>query len=83
MAEKGIFRAGTDTTLPNTRAVKLLQATSAKLRDAWEKKVPLTFSTDFDYWNERMKDEKSAPWLTRGNVKSPSSIPGSRQHSAG
>jgi hypothetical protein len=22
-----------------------------KLRDAWEKKVPLTFSTDFDYWN--------------------------------
>src|SRR5262249_57923905 len=35
---------------------------------AWEKKVPLTFSTDFDYWNERMKDEKTGEWLTRGEL---------------
>jgi imidazolonepropionase-like amidohydrolase len=40
----------------------------AKLRDAWEKKVPLTFSTDFDYWNERMKNEKTNEWLTRGEM---------------
>jgi cytosine/adenosine deaminase-related metal-dependent hydrolase len=40
----------------------------AKLRDAWEKKVLLTFSTDFDYWNDRMKDDKTGEWLTRGQM---------------
>jgi predicted amidohydrolase YtcJ len=30
--------------------------------------VPLTFSTDFDYWNERMKDERTGEWLTRGDM---------------
>jgi len=30
----------------------------AKLRDAWEKKVALTFSTDFDTGMIVMKDEK-------------------------
>ena len=33
--------------------------TVTKLRDAWEKKVGLTFSTDLDYWNERMKNDKT------------------------
>ncbi|HEY3054033.1 MAG TPA: amidohydrolase family protein [Thermoanaerobaculia bacterium] len=69
MAEKGIFLAGTDTPLTKYRGTETaFQQTVAKLRDAWEKKVPLTFSTDFDYWNERMKDEKTGEWLTRGEM---------------
>ena len=69
MAEKGIFRAGTDTPFTNYRGNEAaFKQTVAKLRDAWEKKVPLTFSTDFDYWNDRMKDEKTGEWLTRGEM---------------
>jgi imidazolonepropionase-like amidohydrolase len=69
MAEKGIFRAGTDTPFTKYRGSEAaFKQTVAKLRDAWEKKVPLTFSTDFDYWNDRMKDEKSGDWLTRGEM---------------
>ena len=69
MAEKGIFRAGTDTPFTNYRGSDVaFRQTVAKLRDAWEKKVPLTFSTDFDYWNERMKDPKSGEWLSRGDM---------------
>jgi imidazolonepropionase-like amidohydrolase len=69
MAEKGIFRAGTDTPFTNYRGSDVaFKQTVAKLRDAWEKKVPLTFSTDFDYWNERMKDPKTGEWLSRGDM---------------
>jgi imidazolonepropionase-like amidohydrolase len=69
MAEKGIFRAGTDTPFTKYRGTEAaFKQTVAKLRDAFEKKVPLTFSTDFDYWNERMKDEKTDEWLTRGEM---------------
>jgi imidazolonepropionase-like amidohydrolase len=69
MAEKGIFRAGTDTPFTKYRGSEAaFKQTMAKLRDAWEKKVPLTFSTDFDYWNERMKDDKTGEWLTRGQM---------------
>ena len=69
MAEKGIFRAGTDTPFTAYRGTDAaFKQTVAKLRDAWEKKVPLTFSTDFDYWNERMKDPKTGEWLTRGDM---------------
>jgi len=69
MAEKGIFRAGTDTPFTKYRGTEAaFKQTVAKLRDAWEKKVPLTFSTDFDYWNERMKNEKTGAWLTRGEM---------------
>lgn len=69
MAEKGIFRAGTDTPFTKYRGSEVaFKQTVAKLRDAWEKKVPLTFSTDFDYWNERMKNEKTGEWLTRGEM---------------
>jgi len=69
MAEKGIFRAGTDTPFTNYRGSDAaFKQTVAKLRDAWEKKVPLTFSTDFDYWNERMKDPKTGEWLSRGDM---------------
>lgn len=69
MAAKGIFRAGTDTPLTKYRGSEAaFKQTTAKLRDAWENKVALTFSTDFDYWNERMKDEKTGEWLTRGEM---------------
>lgn len=69
MAEKGIFLAGTDTPFTKYRGTEAaFKQTVAKLRDAWEKKVALTFSTDFDYWNERMKDDKTGRWLTRGEM---------------
>jgi imidazolonepropionase-like amidohydrolase len=69
MAEKGIFRAGTDTPFTKYRGTEAaFRQTVDKLHDAWEKKVPLTFSTDFDYWNERMKDEKTGEWLSRGDM---------------
>ena len=69
MAEKGIFLAGTDTPFtPYRGSEAAFKRTVANLRDAWEKKVPLTFSTDFDYWNERMKDPKTGDWLSRGEL---------------
>lgn len=69
MADKGIFRAGTDTPFTKYRGSEnAFRQTVTKLHDAWEKKVPLTFSTDFDYWNERMKDEKTGEWLSRGDM---------------
>jgi imidazolonepropionase-like amidohydrolase len=69
MAEKGIFLTGTDTPFtPYRGSEPAFKKTVALLRDAWEKKVPLTFSTDFDYWNDRMKDEKTGEWLNRGDL---------------
>jgi imidazolonepropionase-like amidohydrolase len=69
MAEKGIFLTGTDTPFTPYRGSEVaFKHTVENLRDAWEKKVPLTFSTDFDYWNERMKDEKTGEWLSRGDL---------------
>lgn len=69
MAEKGIFLAGTDTPFTKYRGTDAaFKQVVANLRDAWEKKVPLTFSTDFDYWNERMKDEKTGEWMSRGDL---------------
>jgi len=69
MAQKGIFLAGTDTPFTRYRGTEAaFRQTVAKLRDAWENKVPMTFSTDFDYWNERMKDEKTGEWLSRGDL---------------
>ena len=69
MAAKGIFLAGTDTPFTPYRGTKEgFERTVAQLKDAYAKRVPLTFSTDFDYWNDRMKDEKSGRWLTRGEL---------------
>ena len=53
MAQKGIFRAGTDT--PDTLAghpvsPQAYQRNVESLKDAYAKKVPLTFSTDADYY---------------------------------
>jgi imidazolonepropionase-like amidohydrolase len=69
MARKGIFLAGTDTPFtPYRGSEAAFKRTVASLRDAWEKNVPLTFSTDMDYWNERMKDRDTGEWLTRGDL---------------
>jgi imidazolonepropionase-like amidohydrolase len=53
MAQKGIWRAGTET--PDTLAghpvsADAYQRTVAGLKNAYENKVPLTFSTDADYY---------------------------------
>jgi imidazolonepropionase-like amidohydrolase len=69
MAAKGIFLAGTDTPFTPYRGSEAAFARAVdNLRDAWEKKVPLTYSTDFDYWNDRMKDQKTGQWMTRGEL---------------
>jgi imidazolonepropionase-like amidohydrolase len=69
MAEKGILLPRTDAPFtPYRGSEAACKRTVANLRDAWEKKVPLTFSADFDYWNERMKDPKTGEWLTRGDL---------------
>jgi imidazolonepropionase-like amidohydrolase len=61
MAQKGIFRAGTETpiSLAGHTTAERYARTVAGLRDAWQKKVPLTFSTDADYY---------VPGKTRGEV---------------
>ena len=61
MAAKGIWRAGTETpsTDYNTTDRASFEATVAGLRNAWQNGVPLTFSTDADYY---------IPGMTRGEV---------------
>jgi len=61
MAQKGIWRAGTETpiSLVGHTTRERYAATVAGLRNAWENKVPLTFSTDADYY---------VPGKTRGEV---------------
>ncbi|MDH5199056.1 MAG: amidohydrolase family protein, partial [Gemmatimonadota bacterium] len=61
MARKGVWRAGTETpiTLTGHTSQARYDNTVAMLRNAWENKVPLTFSTDADYY---------VPGMTRGEV---------------
>jgi imidazolonepropionase-like amidohydrolase len=61
MAQKGIFRAGTETpiSLVGHQTQQRYAQTVAMLRNAWQNKVPLTFSTDADYF---------VPGKTRGEV---------------
>ena len=61
MAAKGIFRAGTETPISLTGHTnpERYARTVAKLKNAYELKVPLTFSTDADYY---------VPGKTRGEV---------------
>jgi imidazolonepropionase-like amidohydrolase len=61
MAQKGIFRAGTETPISLTGHTnpQRYQRTVAGLKNAYENKVPLTFSTDADYY---------IPGKTRGEV---------------
>src|SRR5687767_5896619 len=61
MAQKGIFRAGTETpiTLTGHTNPQRYQRTVERLRNAWQLGVPITFSTDADYY---------VPGKTRGEV---------------
>jgi imidazolonepropionase-like amidohydrolase len=61
MARKGVWRAGTETpiTLTGHTNQTRYDFTVRMLRNAWENKVPLTFSTDADYY---------VPGKTRGEV---------------
>jgi imidazolonepropionase-like amidohydrolase len=61
MAEKGIWRAGTETpiTLVGHTSQARYERTVAGLRNAYDNDVPLTFSTDADYY---------VPGMTRGEV---------------
>ncbi len=61
MAAKGVWRAGTETpiSLVGHTTPQRYERTVAMLRNAWENKAPLTFSTDADYY---------APGKTRGEV---------------
>jgi imidazolonepropionase-like amidohydrolase len=61
MARKGIWRAGTETpiTLEGHTTKERYDRTVSLLRNAYDNKVPLTFSTDADYY---------VPGKTRGEV---------------
>ena len=61
MARKGVYRAGTETPISLTghTTQQRYANTVAMLKNAWENKVPLTFSTDADYY---------VPGKTRGEV---------------
>ncbi len=61
MAQKGIFRAGTETPISLTGHTTQARydATVLGLKNAYDNKVPLTFSTDADYY---------VPGRTRGEV---------------
>ncbi len=61
MAEQGIWRAGTETpiTLTGHTTQARYDRTVRLLKDAYDQKVPLTFSTDADYY---------VPGKTRGEV---------------
>jgi imidazolonepropionase-like amidohydrolase len=61
MAQKGVYRAGTETpiTLTGHTNPQRYQRTVQMLKNAYDNKVPLTFSTDADYY---------VPGKTRGEV---------------
>jgi imidazolonepropionase-like amidohydrolase len=61
MAQKGVWRAGTETPISLTghTTQQRYQRTVANLKNAYDNKVPLTFSTDADYY---------IPGKTRGEV---------------
>jgi imidazolonepropionase-like amidohydrolase len=55
MAQKGIFRAGTETPMGlagHPVSPEAYKRTVEGLKNAYDNKVPLTFSTDADYWVE-------------------------------
>ena len=68
MAQKGIYLASTDTPFTDYRGSDQGEKHAAEqLKSAWQKGVPITFSTDMDYWNEKMKGE-NGEWLDRGEL---------------
>ncbi len=69
MAAKGIFLASTDTPYTIYRGSEAaFQRTVGKLKSAHANNVPLTFSTDMDYWNDRMRNLETGEWMTRGEL---------------
>ncbi len=68
MAQKGMFLASTDTPFTAYRgSAEGQKRAAAQLKSAWEKGVNITFSTDMDYWNERMK-KPNGEWMSRGDL---------------
>ena len=69
MAQKSIYLASTDTpfTVYRGSAAGRRQRAAEQLKSAWEKGVPITFSTDMDYWNENMKND-NGEWMNRGEL---------------
>ena len=68
MAQKTIYLASTDTPFTPYRGTEQGQQRAAdQLKSAWQKGVPITFSTDMDYWNERMK-KPNGDWMNRGDL---------------
>jgi imidazolonepropionase-like amidohydrolase len=68
MAAKGMYLASTDTPFTVYRGSAEGQKRAVEqLRSAWQKGVNITFSTDMDYWNERMKKD-NGDWMDRGEL---------------
>jgi imidazolonepropionase-like amidohydrolase len=68
MAQKKIYLASTDTPFTSYRGTAEGQKHAAdQLKSAWDKGVPITFSTDMDYWNDKMKKD-NGEWMNRGDL---------------
>jgi imidazolonepropionase-like amidohydrolase len=68
MAQKTIYLASTDTPFtPYHGSAQGQQRAADQLKSAWQKGVPITFSTDMDYWSEQFKNEKGE-WMNRGDL---------------
>jgi imidazolonepropionase-like amidohydrolase len=68
MAQKKIYLASTDTPFtPYHGSAQGQKRAADQLKSAWEKGVPVTFSTDMDYWSENFKNEKGE-WMNRGDL---------------
>jgi imidazolonepropionase-like amidohydrolase len=68
MAQKKIYLASTDTPFTAYRgSAQGEQHAAEQLKSAYDKGVPITFSTDMDYWNEKMKKD-NGEWMNRGEL---------------
>jgi imidazolonepropionase-like amidohydrolase len=68
MAKKPIYLASTDTPFTVYRGSEEGEARAGtQLKSALKNGVPVTFSTDMDYWNERMK-RADGTWMNRGDL---------------
>jgi imidazolonepropionase-like amidohydrolase len=68
MAQKTIYLASTDTPFtPYHGSAQGQQRAADQLKSAWQKGVPITFSTDMDYWSEQFKNDKGE-WMNRGDL---------------
>ena len=68
MAKKPVYLASTDTPFTPYRGSQQGETRAGEqLKSALKAGVPVTFSTDMDYWNERMK-RADGSWMTRGDL---------------